>query len=301
VYRKFAFHEDVQALCVYWCEVLRELGKPWGLKGVEEKPMSDPRMNPASGVGYRMGGPVKDFRVNFSNRNRTRDEGDTASIDDRMLVIFDARNRGSSLRYVFDEVIPVYLRSLNAYWLAVEDGDLLHRDAVAMRELPYHDRKKAHDKLNAASGLRGDLYRIHQVNYWAREQCDRYFGLTPQQVVEHLADHVARACVLHDGAYIICSYDPMDAEQVRQLSPLLLPLLETPDRCYELDPLTRCWFLKKSLSRVEFTTLAMVGGLQRCLAQMAYFGQRCELSVTADIELTHGSTQDRRQQGHPMV
>ncbi len=68
-------------------------------------------------------------------------------------------------------------------------------------------------------------FNIWQVNYWASEQCNNYFGLAPEQVVNAVKGQVARADVLEGGAYIVVSYDPMSTDEVELITPKLMPLL----------------------------------------------------------------------------
>lgn len=139
-----------------------------------------------------------------------------------MAVAFNAARKGTDLRYVFDQVIPIYIRSFGAYFASVEDTDAVVRLEEKLWELSDEEHELLH---NHYQSRRAECLHIWQVNYWAREQCSNYFGLTPEQIVVALSDHVARADVLEDGAYIVVSYDPMTSEEAEEITPTLMPLL----------------------------------------------------------------------------
>lgn len=100
--------------------------------------------------------------------------------------------------------------------------DMLAREDEEFWQLSDEERNHI---LSQVKPRREGCLRVWQVNYWAREQCSNYFGLTPEQVVNAVKDQVARADVLEGGAYIVVSYDPMSPEEVERITPTLMPLL----------------------------------------------------------------------------
>lgn len=145
-------------------------------------------------------------------------------LEDYMTVEFNSAKNEADLQYVFDQVIPLYIRSFGAFFAAVEDMDVLAEEEDEFWKSSDEERMQVRAQ---AGPRRQECLHIRQVNYWAGEQCNNYFGLTPEQVVGILSDHVARADVLEEGAYIVVSYDPLTSVQARAITPALMPLLKT--------------------------------------------------------------------------
>lgn len=227
IIRDFDFDEDVQVVYANLCYGLRELDPPWGLKGVDIRPL---KVRPdwyENGLTYRPKGDVKAIGIGFSNRNYRKDSEVVDRLEDSILIEFNASRKSIDLRYVVDQVMPTYIRAFDAYFASVLDVDVLVRQKERLWELP---REEHNQILKQNKPRKKGLTNIWQVNYWASEQCNNYFGLTPEQVVNAVKGQVARADVLEDGAYIVVSYDPMSTDEVEQITPTLMPLLRKTAR-----------------------------------------------------------------------
>lgn len=223
VLRKLSFDEDVKILYSNICTGLAELDPPWGLRGVDVLPLKGGKPSwPDYGITYRLRGNAKSLEMRIYGRNRKQDADDLKYINDQILVEFSATRKGQDLPYIFDQVIPLYVRIFGAFTATVEDVTVLGRYGEWFRSLSQEQAAafQASDR-----SPRNTCLHIWQVNYWAREQCNNYFGLTPEQVVAALKDRVARADILEDGAYIVASYAPMSPDEVEALTPALMPLL----------------------------------------------------------------------------
>ncbi|HAF2412845.1 TPA: hypothetical protein G8N70_003183 [Salmonella enterica] len=222
IIRDFDFEEDVQVVYANLCYGLRELDPPWGLKGVDIRPLKVRPDWPDNGVTYRPKGGVKELGISFSNRNHRKDSDIVERLEDYISVEFNTYRTSLDLRHVFNHVIPCYIRAFDAYFASLLDVDVLVRQKERLWELP---REEHNQILKQNKPRKKGLTNIWQVNYWASEQCSNYFGLTPGQVVNAVRGQVARADVLEGGAYIVVSYDPMSTDEVELITPKLMPLL----------------------------------------------------------------------------
>ncbi|MFY2609278.1 hypothetical protein [Achromobacter ruhlandii] len=223
VLRKMNFNEDVRALYSELCTRLAELYPPWGLRGVEVLPLKGGKPGwTGYGVNYRLRGEAKRLEIGLCNRNRDPNADDINYFQDRIFVEFNAARKGQNLHYIFDEVVPFYVRTFGAFAATVEDLDTLVRYGEALRSMS----PEAYEAFMASDrSPKNTCFNIWQVNYWASEQCNNYFGLAPEQVVNAVKGQVARADVLEGGAYIVVSYDPMSTDEVELITPKLMPLL----------------------------------------------------------------------------
>ena len=179
---------------------------------------------PVNEVSYRLHEEVSRLEIGLLSRRYRRHSEVVSCLEDYMTVEFNSAKNGADLKYVFDQVIPLYIRSFGAFFAAVEDMDVLAEEEDEFWK--SSDEERMHARAQAGP-RRQECLHIRQVNYWAREQCNNYFGLAPEQVVGILGDHVARADVLEEGAYIVVSYDPLTSEQAQAITPALMPLLKT--------------------------------------------------------------------------
>lgn len=217
VFRKSHIDEDIFAVYSKLCDGISDIDAPWGLKNVPTKPLKDVPGWVVNGVSYRQGGAVKAFGISFFNRRRRPD-----SPDDSILIEFNAERKGLDLRFLFDDVIPMYIKAFDGFYASVEDVDAVVRRGEWLRSLSSEEHAAFRAKFNS---YRNSISLIWQVNYWSREQCRNYFGLSPEDVVECLHGRVARADMLQDGAYIVYSYEPMQTSAVERITPELMPLL----------------------------------------------------------------------------
>ncbi|WP_175142381.1 MULTISPECIES: hypothetical protein [Achromobacter] len=223
VLRKMNFNEDVKVLYSGLCTALAELDQPWGLGGIDVLPLKGGKPgNTAYGVNYRLRGGAKRLEIGLCNRNRDPNADYIYYLHDHLFVEFNAARKGQNLHYIFDEVVPFYVRTFGAFRVTVEDLDTLVRFGEALRSMS----QEAYETFMASDrSPETTCSNIWQVNYWASEQCNNYFGLTPEQVVNAVKGQVARADVLEGGAYIVVSYDPMSTDEVELITPKLMPLL----------------------------------------------------------------------------
>lgn len=223
IVRKLDFDENILDVYASLCDGLADLEAPWGVKGVDVKLLKDEPDWPENGVSYRLRGDAKRLGIGFCNRRRSRDAGDLHYLEDHIHVEFNAARREANLKYVFNEVIPVYIRAFDAFYASVEDLDVRVRDDEKFWSLSPQEREIF---IASDRSRRNTCSYIWQVNFWAREQCSKYFGLSPEEVVERLSGHVARVDMLLDGAYFVVSYEPMSSEAMEKITPTLMPLLE---------------------------------------------------------------------------
>lgn len=204
---------DVQSRYIRWYNVLHDLNVPWGMRGVDLKSV---KTSPSGhiGVTYRMNKGVISFGVDFYQ--------DRPEMDSEMGVAFDADKFNCDLNHVWDVVIPKYIEAMQPYKLTVEDSSLLVKQGALVREMPYAERMAYRTRIKSE---RDQLRNVWQVNYWAGEQCEKYFGISPEAVISKLSGHVAKAILLDGGAYVIFSYDVMSPEEVAAIEPAIRKLL----------------------------------------------------------------------------
>ncbi len=224
VCRVFDFDESPSEIYAKLCKSLSLLPAPWGLADVDVITFEDRSDWPVNEVSYRLHEEVSRLEIGLLSRRYLRHSEVAPCLEDYMTVEFNSAKNGADLKYVFDQVIPLYIRSFGAFFAAVEDMDVLAEEEDEFWK--SSDEERMHARAQAGP-RRQECLHIRQVNYWAREQCNNYFGLAPEQVVGILGDHVARADVLEEGAYIVVSYDPLTSEQAQAITPALMPLLKT--------------------------------------------------------------------------
>lgn len=222
VVRAFDFGENVSELYLNLCCGLSELPPPWGLKNVDILPLKIRTDWHVNGVSYRLRGEARRLGIGFANRGHRWDTCIHLRLEDYVIIEFNAARKGTNLKFLFDQTIPTYIRIFGAFYASVEDLDVLVREDEKLWQLSDEEHNLI---LSQKKSRREGCTYIWQVNYWAREQCNNYFGLTPEQVVNAVKGQVARADVLEGGAYIVVSYDPMSTDEVELITPKLMPLL----------------------------------------------------------------------------
>jgi hypothetical protein len=197
------------------------LSPPWGLKGLEVKPLPRAKRNHGASVSYtrELRTPIKTFGIGFWNRDRQGEPDDNAGWDDSLIVDFNIDHKSIDYPHLVREVLPAYVEAMGAYMGVIMEDHILGTDSYCT-DAEGQSRSRP-DKINFRHGVR----RIWPANYWDRELCQRAFSLTPEQVVNRLTSHVAEARILRDGALVIYSYDRVPDDQIALIDGQLRPLL----------------------------------------------------------------------------
>lgn len=221
--RRYGESEQPAALYNSIYTKLTELSPPWGLNGVPQIQMKEPRGAFTFGVKYQKlekTSPVKNFLLGFANRNRTAVPEDRSINDDTLTVEFYPKKVKEPWPYLMDVVFPFYVQATGAYSGTLFDGEINVDDAALF------DPETGDSAPNPAFvDPRHGVNRIWQANYWDRELCRRSFNLEPEAIVERLVGKVANCKKIADGVLVICSYDPLFGEDILELNDLILPIL----------------------------------------------------------------------------
>jgi len=216
VYRRYGQDEDVVRLYKSVMADLHKLEPPWGLKDIPPQPVPDFAGDPELHVGFKpkhgLKPPLESLVVNIANRSRTKKPDDDSLYDDQLLIRFKLRHPAVDYRQLVSRIFPTYIATMNAYSALVNSADILLKDDDDAEGRPFNGRRQ--------------VDRIGPANYWDRELCSRAFGMPPERVVERLKPRVTEARLLHGGALVIYSFDPMPGDEISKIDAELRPLLK---------------------------------------------------------------------------
>ena len=169
-------------------EAIRELREPWGLgdRVIPEVPSFGRNVNASVNLTKFLGPGV--FRATLSYPYRAR-LTDTPSCDDVLTVILDP-NRVEFL-YLANDVVPAYIRALDAYLVECFDDREIDERAV---ERPCNPRR--------------DVCQVGLLNFWDDTLCRRAFGRKAQEVAERLQSADVDVRLLERGVYVLGGTDP---------------------------------------------------------------------------------------------
>lgn len=220
--RRFDLGTSPDSLYSRAFDVLSSLAPPWGLRGVAKKHLPPVKTNHSTGVSYTrdVGRPVKVYVLAFQNRDHTKPSPDIAMYDDSLIVEIRPKQLTSE-RYnaLLREALPTYIDAMHPYRIALDESTIGVDDARI--QLPNGASIPRPEYVEPRVGV----HWIWPANFWDRELCRRAFGLTPEEVVERLSDHVAETRILNDGVLVIDSFNIPSDEAIRQIDARLRPLL----------------------------------------------------------------------------
>ena len=210
---RFAFGVTPDSLYDHAYEVLSRLERPWGLRGINKKPLPAVKSNFTTGVSYtrEIGRQIRSYALGFNNRDHTKQPPDLPMYDDALLVVIRPKQLTQELtNSLLRDALPAYVEAMHPYWIALEEDALALEDArmkladgTSVPRPGYVDSRKG-------------VHRIWPANYWDKELCRRAFDLSPAQVVERLSPHVAEARIIEGGVLLVADCEiPADRKSTR--------------------------------------------------------------------------------------
>ena len=199
---------DVAARHQRFFESIRPLGVPWGgpPSGMPEVPVFGKNVNATANITKALGGPVKRATLSYPYRRLLTD---SASCDDVLSIVFDPMK--ADLASVVYEVVPVYIKALDAYLVECFDEANIDRAAEAGRLRPCNPRNM--------------VCQIGVVNFWDQELCRRALRLSPGDVVNRVRASVEHAAVVKDGAFVVVTSKALSPDESWEAAAALRPIL----------------------------------------------------------------------------
>jgi hypothetical protein len=188
--------ESIQVLHSKLIDSLVALGPLWGVS--PGAVVATPTVRPGAllaQVDLRQVLPfAKKPYVVYSERNASY-LGDKAMYDDYLIAEFDP-DKLDFARLAL-EAFPAYVGAFQCYRAAIYNQAQAIEDWSQIVEQSQSTGKDVDG--------RDGVYRIHPVNFFDRELCQRAFGRTPEQIKDALTGHVECVELLYDGVYIVVS------------------------------------------------------------------------------------------------
>lgn len=117
-----------------------------------------------------------------------------------MTVEFNSAKNGADLKYVFDQVIPLYIRSFGAFFAAVEDMDVLAEEEDELWKSSDEERMQ----VRARSGPRRQELPSHQATELLGQRTVQQLLLTYARAGGRHAQRPRRPCECPGGGRLYC-------------------------------------------------------------------------------------------------
>lgn len=185
-------------------ETMSTFEAPWGLKGADLPGVGDIPPGSLSCV-VRLPSLSKHGSRSYINYALRSEEylKDQAQFDDFLILEFT--EYPGEAKHLFDTVFPAYALSFDCYRGAIADRDMLRSDWSQVAEL----RNSTGRDIDG----RDSVYRIHPVNFWDRELCQRAFRLQPEQVAKALSGKLEEVSLLGDGVLVVTNREMPEASE----------------------------------------------------------------------------------------
>ncbi len=121
VCRVFDFDESPSEIYAKLCQSLSLLPAPWGLANVDVITFEDRPDWPIHELSYRLHGEVSRLEIGLLSRGYRRHSEVLPYLEDYITVEFNSAKNEADLQYVFDQVIPLYIRSFGAFFAACSE------------------------------------------------------------------------------------------------------------------------------------------------------------------------------------
>lgn len=134
---------------------------------------------------------------------------DAALYDDYFVLEFNPKK----INYDFFalNVFPQYIERFNSYLGFIMNHEFTHIDFDTARTIDF----------------RHGVYRIHPLNFFDEQLCNRAFGLSPEEIQNRLKNKVEKVVLIQNGVLIIVSSEILPLEEEDKINEDLRPLFSS--------------------------------------------------------------------------